>query len=231
MLQAAKNDPVGFVRGIERGVIDEVHRAPDLILAIKASADSDPRAGRFLLTGSANLMTLPHLPDSLAGRIAIIPLLPLSQAGLRESQSSFLEQVFLGKTPKPDNLIIGDELVSTVLAGGYPEVLVRSSWSRRQDWHLDYVESIIQRDVRDIAQIEKLGVMPRLLRVLAEYFSRRSSRHCLQPFRLQGIDRARGLDRYDACESNRVDCDGDNSTPSYKAVLIVCRSYCAGKLI
>ena len=169
VLEGAKYDPVGFVRGIDRGVIDEVHRAPDLILAIKTSVDTDSRAGRFLLTGSANLMTIPHIPDSLAGRIAIIRLLPLSQAELRESQSSFLKQVFLGKTPKPANLIIGDELVSTVLAGGYPEALARSSWRRRQDWHQDYVEAIVQRDVRDIAQIEKLGVMPRLLRVLAEY--------------------------------------------------------------
>ena len=169
VLEGAKNDPVGFVRGIDRGVIDEVHRAPDLILAIKTSVDTDPRAGRFLLTGSANLMRIPHIPDSLAGRIAIIRLLPLSQAELRENQSSFLKQVFLGKTPKPANLIIGDELVTTVLAGGYPEALGRSSWRRRQDWHQDYVEAIVQRDVRDIAQIEKLGVMSRLLRVLAEY--------------------------------------------------------------
>ena len=169
VLEAALNDPVGFVRGIDRGVIDEVHRAPEIILALKTSVDTDPRVGRFLLTGSANLMTLPHLADSLAGRIATIRLLPLSQAELRESQSSFLEQVFLGKTPKPANLIIGDELVSVVLTGGYPEVLARSGWSRRQDWHLDYVEAIVQRDVRDIARIEKLGVMPRLLRVLAEY--------------------------------------------------------------
>ena len=169
VLEGAKYDPVGFVRGINRGVIDEVHRVPDLILVIKTSVDTDPRAGRFLLTGSANLMTIPHIPDSLAGRIAMIRLLPLSQAELRENQSSFLKQVFLGKAPKPANLIMGDELVTTVLAGGYPEALARSSWRRRQDWHQDYVEAIVQRDVRDIAQIQKLGVMPRLLRVLAEY--------------------------------------------------------------
>ena len=169
VLESAADDPVGFVRGINRAVIDEVHRAPNLILPIKTSVDADLRAGRFLLTGSANLMMLPHLADSLAGRIAIMRLLPLSQAELFERQSCFLEQVFLGKSPKPANLLIGDDLVSAVLTGGYPEVLARSSWSRRQDWHLDYIETIVQRDIRDIARIEKLGVMPRLLRVLAEF--------------------------------------------------------------
>ena len=97
VLEAALNDPVGFVRGIDRGVIDEVHRAPDIILALKTSVDTDPRVGRFLLTGSANLMTLPHLADSLAGRIAIIRLLPLSQAELREASRRFWNRCFWAK--------------------------------------------------------------------------------------------------------------------------------------
>ena len=168
VLESASVDPVGFVRGLDRAVIDEVHRAPGLILAIKAAVDADPRPGRFLLTGSANLMTLPHLADSLAGRIGIIRLLPLAQAELRGSRSSFLEQVFAGEAPETAVPIVGEDLVNIVLAGGYPEALARSGWRRRQNWHLDYVEAIIQRDVRDIARIEQLSAMPRLLRVLAE---------------------------------------------------------------
>src|SRR6185312_13321410 len=78
-LEAARGDPVGFIRGLERAVIDEVQRAPQLLLAIKRSVDMDKRPGRFLLTGSANLSTLPQLADSLAGRIEIAELLPLSQ--------------------------------------------------------------------------------------------------------------------------------------------------------
>ncbi len=169
VLESASIDPVGFVRGHDRMVIDEVHRVPDLILAIKAAVDADPRPGRFLVTGSANLMTLPHLADSLAGRIAIIRLLPLAQAELFGNRSLFLEQVFAGETPKSTMPIVGDDLVNIVLAGGYPEALARSEWRRRQNWHLDYVEAIIQRDVRDIARIEQLNAMPKLLRVLAEY--------------------------------------------------------------
>ena len=166
-LKAASTDPVGFVRGFDRAVIDEIQRAPDLILAIKVSVDADPRPGRFLLTGSADLMTLPRVADSLAGRMAIVRLLPLAQAELRGVVPDFLDRAFTGQPPTFGTPVIGNSLVETVLAGGYPEALTRSGWRRRRDWHLDYVEAIVQRDVRDIARIEQLGSMPRLLRILA----------------------------------------------------------------
>ena len=166
---AASADPVGFLRGLDRAVIDEVQRAPGLVLAIKTAVDADPRAGRFLLTGSANLMTLPRVADSLAGRMTIIRLLPLAQAELRGTRPSFLDRAFAGETPDTMTPVVGDGLVETVLAGGYPEALTRSRWRRRRDWHLDYVEAIVQRDVRDVARIEQLSSMPRLLRVLAEH--------------------------------------------------------------
>ena len=166
-LKAASTDPVGFVRGFDRAVIDEIQRAPDLILAIKVSVDADPRPGRFLLTGSADLMTLPRVADSLAGRMAIVRLLPLAQAELRGVVPDFLDRAFTGQPPTFGTPVIGNSLVETVLAGGYPEALTRSGWRRRRDWHLDYVEAIVQHDVRDIARIEQLGSMPRLLRILA----------------------------------------------------------------
>lgn len=168
-LDAALTDPIGFVRALDHAVIDEIQRVPNLVLAIKTSVDSDPRPGRFLLTGSANLMTLPRVADSLAGRMEIIRLLPLSQAELRETRPSFLKQVFAGETPNPVAPALGTDLVELVLAGGYPEALTRSGWRRRRDWHLNYIEAILQRDVRDIARVEQLKAMPRLLRVLAEY--------------------------------------------------------------
>ena len=168
-LDAATTDPVGFLRGFDRAVIDEVQRAPGLVLAIKAAVDSDPRPGRFLLTGSANLMTLPHVADSLAGRMSIVRLLPLAQAEVRAVRPSFLERAFAGESPHVTTPIVGDDLVETVLAGGYPEALARVGWRRRRDWHLDYVEAIVQRDVRYVARVEQLSLMPRLLRVLAEH--------------------------------------------------------------
>ena len=168
-LDAASADPVGFVRGLDRAVIDEVQRAPDLILAIKTAVDADPRPGRFLLTGSADLMTLPRVADSLAGRMGIVRLLPLAQAELHDALPSFLDKTFSGQPPTSGAPVVGDDLVETVLAGGYPEPLTRATWRRRQSWHLDYIEAILQRDLRDIARIEQLDLMPGLLRVLAEY--------------------------------------------------------------
>ena len=168
-LDAALTDPAGFLRGLDRAVIDEIQRAPDLILAIKTAVDADPRPGRFLLTGSADLMTLPRVADSLAGRMAIVRLLPLAQSELRDARPSFLDRAFAGKNPVSRTPIVGEDLVETVLAGGYPEALTRSAWRRRQSWYLDYVEAIVQRDVRDIARIDQLNLMPRLLRVLAEH--------------------------------------------------------------
>ena len=171
-LDAALSDPVGLIRGLDKAIIDEVQRAPDLLLAIKTAVDADQRAGRFLLTGSANLMTLPRISDSLAGRMQVVRLLPLAQAEVRETHSSFLKDVFACDVPKPRNVVVGDMLVETVLAGGYPEALARSRWERRQDWHLNYVEALIQRDVRTVAGIEQVQLMPRLLRIFAEHSGR-----------------------------------------------------------
>ena len=168
-LDAASNDPIGFVRSLDRAVIDEIQRVPGLLLAIKTSVDADPRPGRFLLTGSANLMTLPRVADSLAGRMEILHLLPLAQAELRGIRRSFLERLFAGDVPAAAVPVLGTDLMELVLAGGYPEALTRAGWRRRRDWHLNYIEAILRRDVRDIARIEQLKSMPKLLRVLAEH--------------------------------------------------------------
>ncbi|HLJ64135.1 MAG TPA: ATP-binding protein [Stellaceae bacterium] len=169
-LAAARADPTGFVRNLDRAVIDEIQRTPELLLAIKESVDTDPRPGRFLLTGSANLMTLPRVADSLAGRMETVPLLPLAQSEIASAAiPTFIEAAFRGEPPPIGRLVIGDALTETVLSGGYPEALTRKSWGRRQDWYLDYGDAIVQRDVRDIAAVDQLDRMPRLLRVLALY--------------------------------------------------------------
>ncbi|MCB8835703.1 AAA family ATPase, partial [Escherichia coli] len=90
-LNAAKADPKGFIRGLDRVTIDEIQRAPGLLLAIKESVDEDPRPGRFLLTGSANIMTLPTVADSLAGRMEVITLMPLARGEISGQKPTFLE--------------------------------------------------------------------------------------------------------------------------------------------
>ncbi len=170
MLEAAQRDPVGFVRDLDRAVVDEVQRAPDLLLAIKRSVDDDRRPGRFLLTGSAHILTVPRIKESLAGRMEIVSLYPLSRSEvLGRHRPTFLERAFEGRVAKTSETLIGNDLMEVVLAGGYPEVLARNTERRRRDWCRAYVDAIVERDIRDIADVEKIGRMPRLLEVLAQF--------------------------------------------------------------
>ena len=168
-LAAARADPAGFMRGIDRAIVDEIQRAPELLRAIKRSVDEDRRPGRFLLTGSANVLTLPQVAESLAGRMEVVNLLPLSRAEIRGAKPTFLEKAFSGKVAKPLEIVLGADLVNAVLIGGYPEMLTRDDPKRRQAWAREYVDAIVQRDVRDVAEVDKLDQMPRLLRVLANH--------------------------------------------------------------
>ena len=165
---AARQDPVAWIRELDRAVIDEVQRAPDLLLAIKKSIDEDRRAGRFLLTGSANLMTLPTVADSLAGRMETLTLLPLSQSEIAGSHGNWIDQAFQGVLLSTEQPVIGAQLVRTVLRGGYPEAIARDSDRRRNAWAQQYIDALIQRDVRDIATIDKLDELPRLLNAIAQ---------------------------------------------------------------
>lgn len=167
-LLSAMEDPVGLVRSLDRAVIDEIQRAPQLLLAIKKSVDEDRRAGRFLLTGSANLMALPTVADSLAGRMETLSLLPLSQGEIHGSAANWIDAVFSGRLPEVAVPAVGNELIDTVLRGGYPEAIARSSARRRTIWARQYIDAIIQRDVRNVASIEKLAQLPRFLRALAQ---------------------------------------------------------------
>jgi uncharacterized protein len=165
---AASTDPVGFIRGLNYAIIDEVQRVPELLLAIKRSIDQDYRFGRFLLTGSANVLTLPRVADSLAGRMETLQMLPLAHVEISGKLASFLNCIFAGKFTERDT-VLGDDLVRLVLAGGYPEAIARKNERRRQDWIRTYLNSILKRDLRDIAEVEKLTELPKFVRLLAQY--------------------------------------------------------------
>lgn len=167
-LLVAREDPVGLVRGLDRAVIDEVQRAPQLLLAIKKSVDADRRPGRFLLTGSANLMVMPAVADSLAGRMETLTLLPLAQSEIRGTATNWLDSVFAGELPETATAVTGDDLVNTVLRGGYPEAVARAAARRRSVWARQYLAAIIQRDVREVAAVVKLDHLPRFARALAQ---------------------------------------------------------------
>ena len=167
-LLSARADPVGMVRSLDRAIIDEIQRAPQLLLAIKKSIDEDRRPGRFLLTGSANLMALPAVADSLAGRMETLTLLPLSQSELYGNTANWIDAAFSGRLLKVAMSVVGAALVEAVLRGGYPEAISRTDARRRTVWARQYIDAIIQRDVRDVASIDKLDQLPRFLRSLAQ---------------------------------------------------------------
>jgi predicted AAA+ superfamily ATPase len=168
-LDAAQSDPVGFIRGLDQAIIDEIQRAPDLLLAIKKTVDESYRPGRFLLTGSANVLTLPRVADSLAGRMETIQMLPLAHAEVTGTHPRFLERLFDGELQGDQAAIVGEDLVKLVLTGGYPEAMSRDTERRRQDWERSYLTSVLTRDLRDIADIEKLTELPKFVRLLAEH--------------------------------------------------------------
>lgn len=159
----ALDDPAGFLRGRERVAIDEIQRAPNLILAIKKSVDEDPRPGRFLITGSADLFGGAIAPDSLAGRVETIPLLPLSQAEIvKLPPPAFIADLFAGKLCHRAVPLPLHDLTQRVLGGGFPEALARPP-ARRRDWLLAYAQSLAERDVSDIAPFIKPGQMRLLM--------------------------------------------------------------------
>lgn len=192
VLEAARVDPVGLLRQLDRAIIDEVQRAPELLLALKLSIDQDRRPGRFLLTGSANLLALPSIADSLAGRMEVHALLPLSQSELQGRQSDFLRRAQEHDWPISHPAWVTPEvngqrdMVLNVLAGGYPEMRSRATPGRRSAWAKAYIQALVERDVQDIAQLEHLSHIPRLLEVAAA--------HCGQLFNATQIGAQLSMD-------------------------------------
>ena len=170
---AAEEDPMGFVGDLpERAILDEVQRVPAVFTALKSAIDSDRSPGRFLLTGSANVLLVPKLADSLAGRMEIIRLLPFAQREVEKTKSAFLDDLFSGNFKIRKYERLQQQLPQRIVAGGYPAALARNTPRRRATWYRDYVEAIVQRDVRDLARIASLDVLPRLLTLIAGQTSR-----------------------------------------------------------
>ncbi len=168
--RAAIMDPAGFVASLPDAVtLDEVQRVPALLPAIKRAVDRDRRPGRFLLTGSANLLLLPKVTESLAGRMEIVHLQPLTEAEKAHRPGRFLSALLEGAFApgiKPGRKTTGPTLAKRLVAGGYPEPLTRPLPRARQ-WHRQYLRSIIERDVQDVARMKDARELTRLLELLA----------------------------------------------------------------
>jgi predicted AAA+ superfamily ATPase len=171
--RAAVADPTGFVSRLpERTILDEVQRAPELFLPLKVEVDRRRTPGRFLLTGSTNVLLLPKIADSLAGRMGSIQLHPLAQCEIERMEPKLLGSILRGDFKIRSSRRLGEELAMRVAGGGYPAALTRKTPARRKQWYADYVDSMVQRDVRDLARIGSLSALPKLLKLAASQTAR-----------------------------------------------------------
>lgn len=166
-LDAAIADPTGFLSDRERLVIDEVQRAPELLLAIKRRVDENNARGQFLLTGSANLRTHPGIADALPGRVDYLTLWPFSQAELAGSAHGFIERGFAGQVPTISGAQIGrGAYADAIVRGGFPEATAASAAGRLR-FFAGYVDSILGREVADMTSIREVENVGRVLRLAA----------------------------------------------------------------
>ena len=156
----------------DKTILDEVQKVPELFSSIKMVVDNDRQPGRFILTGSANVLQMPRLSDSLAGRMGILRLYPLSQAELHGSETRFLESLFSGNLnskKQESRPRLGVELANIVARGGYPEAIARTSDASRTRWHRDYIDTIIQRDIKYLARLEAVDSLYKLLELASNH--------------------------------------------------------------
>jgi len=169
LLKVALSDPHGFVRHAKGTlIIDEIQKAPSLLPAIKKVVDENSTPGQFLLTGSADIRTLPTVSDSLAGRISHIRLRTLTIGELLRKRPSFFEKAFTKDWPSQIKNYDKAAIIALAFRGGYPEV-IKLPEAARERWHMDYVESLLSRDLRDMANIQRQDAMRSLLGVLAAW--------------------------------------------------------------
>jgi predicted AAA+ superfamily ATPase len=172
MMGAAAANPESFLRAYQdRLILDEVQMVPGLFRSLKLLtdearlADKTSANGRYLLTGSANIMALPKLSDALVGRMSVLTLLPLSALEITTGTGGFIPTL-MNNSFKPATLRRKSALVDVIRRATFPEITDEDDAGRGR-WFESYITTILQRDVRQIADIAKLGILPNLLKVLA----------------------------------------------------------------
>jgi predicted AAA+ superfamily ATPase len=168
LLRLAKSEPITFLaQQKERAAIDEIQRVPELLLPLKKVIDDARATRRFLLSGSANILTLPKLSESLAGRMEIHTLWPLSQGEIRGQKERFVDFAFSEESPLRPQAFSQADYLQAMVFGGYPEALAQMKAGRGPDWFKSYVTTLLQRDIQDISRIEGLSELPNLLDIIA----------------------------------------------------------------
>lgn len=167
--EAAENDPQGFVRHQAKTlIIDEAQRVPELLPAIKKAVDENSRPGQYLLTGSADIQSIPTVKESLAGRVAKIRLRPLAQGEIKASGPGFIENAFDRDFSLKPVYYDRDAVLEMAFRGGFPEPMRLSDRGRRR-WHDDYISAILERDLKAIAKIHRKNAMKELVKTLAAW--------------------------------------------------------------
>jgi len=195
--RAALEDPTGFIASVSgSAVIDEVQRAPDLMLAIKERLDRSNERGQFLLAGSANILTLPTIADALPGRVDYVRMWPFSQGELAGRRESFIDRLLVGEPPRVDDAEIGrGAYAARIVAGGFPDAQDRGARGRAR-FFTSYVSTILGRDLPDIANVRDATGVERLLRIVAARSAGLLS--------LRGIARELGVDHKTVAAQTRI---------------------------
>lgn len=172
--QSAASDPEGFIQSISGQsfpvAIDEVQMVPEIFLPIKKAIDAKRQPGMFLLTGSANLLHWPQLPDSLAGRVEYTTLYPLSLSEILNHKPHWIDDIFDNPTSKPSDILHSaphNQVENIITHGGYPEAFRRDALNRREAWLEAYVKTLIERDIRDLETIENPFILYQLMTHIA----------------------------------------------------------------
>lgn len=167
-LQAATADPVAFVEHDGLLVVDEIQRAPELLLPIKARVDVDQRPGQYILTGSPRLLGLRNVPDALVGRTETVELWPFSQGELDGSPDEWVDRVFdVSPDWRSPEVLERTDYLERSVRGGFPEA-VRRQGRRRERFFESYVNDLLDRDVTQLADIQRRSDLHRLLRLVAD---------------------------------------------------------------
>ena len=167
--QLAEIDPKDFVRtNAKLQIIDEIQRVPELLSAIKQVVDENSRPGQYLLTGSANIQSLPNAYESLAGRIRKIRLRPLTQGEIVLSKPDFLNKAFNKSFSNAKNKYDRRSMIDIAFRGGFPEAISLDE-RERVLWHRDYMMAILERDLNEITKISKHQAMQELVHILAAW--------------------------------------------------------------
>lgn len=167
--EAALADPAGFVAGLRGSAfIDEVHRAPDLLLELKKAVDVDTTPGRFLITGSANILSSKRIVDALPGRIDRLDMWPLARSEIEGGQLNLIDELLAGRAPEVSGAPVGPDAYAPYIAeGGYPEARLRPAGRIRNRWFRDYIAGAVERDVRELADLRRVEDVGQLLRLAA----------------------------------------------------------------